>query len=242
MKLYTNGCSFVWGDELKDRTNEAFPFLLQKRLGCELLQESSCGSNNQRILRSTIGLPDHRAREESDRDYKLHEKFTKDDFVIIGWSSIYRYEYYSDELWNEVIPFNGEKFKVIKYFKEEWFIVNFLNQVLALQNYLKYHNIPFFFFLSFAGAPVYGVKDYGYDERNAVFPDKPIVDWVDYYSEFFELVDRETFPSLFNNDLVFRDYCFGHGEEMVSGLDGHPTKESHKLWADYLYENSGIAK
>ena len=242
MILYTNGCSFVWGDELKDRKNEAFPFLLQKRLGCELIQEASCGSNNQRILRSTIGLPDYRASYESDRDYNLHEKLTGDDFVIIGWSSIYRYEYYSDEIWNEVTPSDGEKFKVIKYFKEEWFIVNFLNQVLALQNHLKYHNIPFFFFLSFAGAPVYGVKDYGYDERNAIFPDKPIVDWVDYYSEFFDLVDKETFPSLFNNDLVFRDYCFGHGEEMASGLNGHPTKESHKLWADYLYENSSITK
>ena len=207
-----------------------------------MIQEASCGSNNQRILRSTIGLPDYRASQESDRDYNLHEKLTRDDFVIIGWSSIYRYEYYSDELWNEVTPSDGEKFKVIKYFKEEWFIVNFLNQVLALQNHLKYHNIPFFFFLSFAGAPVYGVKDYGYDERNAVFPDKPIVDWVDYYGQFFDLVDKETFPSLFNNDLVFRDYCFLHGEEMVSGLNGHPTKESHKLWADYLYENSSITK
>ena len=52
-----------------------------------------------------------------------------------------------------------------------------------------------------------------------IFPDKPIVDWVDYYGQFFDLVDKETFPSLFNNDLVFRDYCFLHGEEMVSGLN-----------------------
>jgi hypothetical protein len=89
MILYTNGCSFVYGDELKDRENEAFPFLLQKRLGCGLIQEASCGSNNQRILRSTIGLPDNRASYESNRDYNLHEKLTRDDFVIIGWSSIF---------------------------------------------------------------------------------------------------------------------------------------------------------
>ena len=68
------------------------------------------------------------------------------------------------------------------------------------------------------------------------------MDWVDYYGQFFDLVDKETFPSLFNNDLVFRDYCFLHGEEMVSGLNGHPTKESHKLWADYLYENINMTK
>jgi len=29
---------------------------------------------------------------------------------------------------------------------------------------------------------------------------------------------------------------------MASGLNGHPTKESHKLWADYLYENSNFTK
>ena len=215
MKLYTNGCSFVYGDELEDREKEAFPYLLKNRLNCELLNDSQNGSSNQRILRTTL--------KQNLNDY----------FVIIGWSSIYRYEYYQDG-WNKVTPRDGEKFKVIKYFKEEWFIVNFLNQVLTLQNHLKYHNIPFFFFLSFAGAPVFGVKDYGYDERNATFPNKPIVDWVDYYGEFFDLVDRETFPSLFNNDLVFRDYCFGHGEEMTAGVNGHPTKESHRLWADYL--------
>ena len=28
MKIYTNGCSFVYGDELNDRENEAFPYLL----------------------------------------------------------------------------------------------------------------------------------------------------------------------------------------------------------------------
>tara|TARA_R100000030_G_scaffold8859_1_gene6104 strand:+ start:3589 stop:4263 length:675 start_codon:yes stop_codon:yes gene_type:complete len=224
MILYTNGCSFVWGDELRDRKNEAFPFLLQKKFNCQLIDDSQCGSNNQRILRTT-----------------LQQNFKKDIFVIIGWSSIYRYEYYENG-WNNVAPHHGEKFKVIKYFKEEWFIVNFLNQVLALQNHLKYHNIPFFFFLSFAGAPVFGVKDYGYDERNATFPNKPIVDWVDYYGEFFDLVDRETFPSLFNNDLVFRDYCFNHGEGMSHDINGHPTKESHKLWADYLYKNINITK
>jgi hypothetical protein len=230
MKLYTNGCSFVWGDELEDRKNEAFPYLLKNRLNCELLNDSQKGSSNQRILRTTL--------KQNLNDY----------FVIIGWSSIYRYEYYSDGLWTEVLPRDGakfrgdEKFKIMKYIKDEWFIVNFLNQVLALQNHLKYHNIPFFFFLSFAGAPIDGEKKYGYDERNSAFPDKPIVDWVDYYSEFFDLVDRKTFPSLFNNELGFRDYCLKNGQKMTLGFNGHPTKESHKLWADYLYENSNFTK
>ena len=38
-KLYVNGCSFVWGDELENREKEAFPFLLEKKLNCELINE-----------------------------------------------------------------------------------------------------------------------------------------------------------------------------------------------------------
>ena len=199
MRLYTNGCSFVWGDELEDRGNEAFPFLLKDRLGCELINESRRGSSNQRILRTTLA-----------------RKFEKDTFVIIGWSSIYRYEYHVDGIPYQTGPRDGAKFRVIKDLEEEWFIVNFLNQVLALQNHLKYHNIPFFFFLSFTGASIDG--------------------------GLFDLVDKETFPSLFNNDLVFRDYCINNGALMTKGFNGHPTKESHQVWADYLYENSNITK
>ena len=79
MKLYTNGCSWVWGDELKDRENEAFPFLLQKKLNCQLIDDSECGSDNQRILRTTL---------------KADLPIQSDCFVIIGWASIIRYEYY----------------------------------------------------------------------------------------------------------------------------------------------------
>ena len=207
MNLYTNGCSFVLGDELDDRENEAFPYLLQKRLNCELINDAQRGSNNQRILRTTLNTN------------------LDNQFVMVGWSSIYRYEYYHEE-WIGINPSDGEKFKKLNkrlsnsvhWFKEDWFYVNFLNQVLALQNHLKYHNIPFFFFLSF-----------------------DIINRLDYV-DYFDLIDEETFPSLFNSDLDFRSYCLKNGQEMTSGFDGHPTKESHKLWADYLYENSNITE
>ena len=125
-RLYVNGCSFVWGDELEDRENEAFPFLLEKKLNCELINDSMPGASNERILRTTLS-----------RDLS-------DCFVIIGWTSLFRYEYFEDG-WETVYTQNQ-----VPYLKVEWFIMNFINQVLAVQNYLKYNNIPFFFFLSFA--------------------------------------------------------------------------------------------
>jgi hypothetical protein len=202
MKLYTNGCSWVWGDELKDRENEAFPFLLQKKLNCQLIDDSECGSDNQRILRTTL---------------KADLPIQSDCFVIIGWASIIRYEYYDRDstTWvsNICSAFTEEYPPIHKYFEYDWFVINFLNQVLALQNYLKYNNIPFFFFESY---PMYKEKDMD-------------------YLEHFDLIDKDTFPSLFNPDLIFMNYCKNNGlNNFMPKL--HPTKEQHKLWSEYLYE------
>ncbi len=195
MKIYTNGCSFVYGDELKDRENEAFPYLLNG----DVTNDAQCGISNQNILRTTL-----------DRDLEY-------DYYIIGWTSIYRYEYYYNE-WIGQNPTGGEKFKSmnktinnqLQWFKDDWFYLNFINQVLTLQNYLKYNQKKFFFFLTF-------------DTINRK-------DYIDY----IRLIDKETFPSLFDEELNFRSYCINNGESMTKGFDGHPTKESHKLWADYL--------
>tara|TARA_B100000902_G_C27044433_1_gene780976 strand:- start:117 stop:776 length:660 start_codon:yes stop_codon:yes gene_type:complete len=203
--LYTNGCSYVWGDELEDR-RDAFPHLLKTKLGCELTDDSKCGSDNQRIMRTTLTA-----------DLKNH-------FVIIGWASIIRYEYYDKSYisegidlvpgWESNIGSRFEKYPEIhKYFEYDWFVVNFLNQVLVLQNYLKYNNIPFFFFMSY---PMY--KDQNVD-----------------YLEHFDLIDESTFPSLFNEDLEFFTYCKNNGLNDFMP-NWHPSPRQHKLWSEYLYE------
>jgi hypothetical protein len=226
VKLYFNGCSFVWGDELEDREQESFPYLLKEKFNCDILNDSANAASNQRILRTTLS-----------RDLK-------DYFVIIGWSSIFRYEYFTDkgvtllnkydfEVWNQVTP--GMKgFHTGAYLEYEWFIMNFINQVLVLQNYLKNNNIPYFFFLSF-GENV--------DERNEVQKfwnnsktDIPMSKWIDGYDEWFSHIDSKKFPSLFDNDKIFRNYCFKNKLLMSEGIDGHPTKNCHKLWAEYLSE------
>ena len=48
MKLYTNGCSFTWGDELSDR-NLRFAGLLANKFDCELIDDSMCGASNEEI-------------------------------------------------------------------------------------------------------------------------------------------------------------------------------------------------
>ena len=51
--LYTNGCSFTWGDELSNRELR-YSRLLSDKLQVNLIDDSMCGSSNDRILRTTF--------------------------------------------------------------------------------------------------------------------------------------------------------------------------------------------
>lgn len=80
--LVTNGCSFVWGDELdgyEDNQHEhlTFPHLLSKHLDIPLTNLATCGACNQKIFRDTV---DHLGR---------HDDVTH---LVIIWSAWQRHE------------------------------------------------------------------------------------------------------------------------------------------------------
>lgn len=80
--LVTNGCSFVWGDELKgyqDNQHEhlAFPSILAEHLEIPLTNLATCGACNQKIFRDTI---DHLSG---------HDDVTH---LVIIWSAWQRHE------------------------------------------------------------------------------------------------------------------------------------------------------
>ena len=53
MKLYFNGCSHTFGDDLVD-LNQAWPSLIAKQLGCEFVNDAVSGGTNDRIMYRTI--------------------------------------------------------------------------------------------------------------------------------------------------------------------------------------------
>ena len=61
------------------------------------------------------------------------------------------------------------------------------------------------------------------------------------YLEHFDLIDKDTFPSLFNSDLIFKNYCENNGLNDFMP-EGHPTPEQHKMWSEYLYKKIGEYK
>ena len=54
MKLYFNGCSHTWGDDLFDPGSQAWPALIAKNLNCKFINDSIYGGTNDRIIYRTI--------------------------------------------------------------------------------------------------------------------------------------------------------------------------------------------
>jgi hypothetical protein len=54
MRLYFNGCSHTWGDDLADPSTTAWPAVLSRNLNAEFLNDSSSGGTNDRIIYRTI--------------------------------------------------------------------------------------------------------------------------------------------------------------------------------------------
>jgi hypothetical protein len=54
MKLYFNGCSHTYGDDLKDPKSSAWPSVLSSELDASFLNDSVSGGTNDRIMYRTI--------------------------------------------------------------------------------------------------------------------------------------------------------------------------------------------
>jgi hypothetical protein len=83
--LVTNGCSFVWGDELEGYDNsppthwdQTFAYKLAEKLGEPLTNLATCGGGNMKIFRDTL-------------NYIHHNKPPK--YLVIIWSAFQRWEH-----------------------------------------------------------------------------------------------------------------------------------------------------
>ena len=89
--LYTNGCSFVYGDELSNPNDnewlekKRWSRIFSEKYNVKEINESENGSSNNRIYRTT-------------KDWVLGNKDKLEDtFVVLGWSQSVRTEKYNDE-------------------------------------------------------------------------------------------------------------------------------------------------
>ena len=218
MILYTNGCSFTWGDELSNR-NSRYASLLANKLNCKLVDLSMNGSSNERILRTTF-------------DYLQDPKTDLENLiVVIGWSGISRTEIYNNG-WDTITPtMIGTDERATEYYthiqSEQQDNLNFYYQVLILQMWLEKHNVKYFMFRIDSGQVKMVVKDGSNKEVSDGY------DTTHLSQQQIKDINLKTFPSYISNTLTFREYGIQNG----GGLKpkGHPDEKSHELFTEYLY-------
>lgn len=54
MRLYFNGCSHTFGDDLQDPESQSWPAVLSKQLNCKFVNDSVSGGTNDRIIYRTL--------------------------------------------------------------------------------------------------------------------------------------------------------------------------------------------
>jgi hypothetical protein len=84
MKLYFNGCSHTWGDDLSDPDSQAWPSLIAKQLDCDFVNDAVSGGTNDRIV------------------YRAIKNIQNFDKFYIAWTYITRFTRYRSDNNHEV--------------------------------------------------------------------------------------------------------------------------------------------
>ena len=214
-KIFSNGCSFLT-PRPKDGVNTFVSDIIAKEYKCELTNLAMGGRGNDRISFST--------------KVWFEQNNTKDIFAIIGWSSMHRNDYVTNDGWKKGrIPQTDLTWRTwktldnVSFIREKsgWDIenngiMNFLDNVFDLQNYFERKNIPYVMYNALPNSFQTDVRD-------------------------FEVIKsclnmkRFLMPNLSHYEFIIDKKYF------VSQQDPHPSLQGHKEWAkmlvDFIKEN-----
>jgi hypothetical protein len=125
MKIYTNGCSFTYGDELQSPDTSAWPAVLAAQIGADITNDAVPGGTNPRTVYHTIK--------------NLQNKF---DLYLIAWTADTRFTVYKSDN-NFEINFNPELENQLygqKDFYRDWgktYYTTWYNQLYAFKLWLQ---------------------------------------------------------------------------------------------------------
>ena len=194
--------------------SDVWPKVLGRKLGFETWNAGRLGDSNDRILRTTISSVDY-----------LDSIGKTDLFVVIGLTSMFRYENWNNQFENK---FN-EKEQPGKYinerigpeewleFGEESLIHRTCLNIIHLQNFLKERNIPYLIFNCFDDMDEDIRKDslFKYIDLNNIYNR-------DFEAHFKNFIVQKYNTNWINNDDYFKI--------------NHPTDKSHIAWGIHLHK------
>lgn len=237
------------------RLPKVWPHKLGELTDIEVKNIAVAGSSNDSIVRRIIP-----------QTLKLLETHKPEDiFVIIGWSSPERKDFFLDahrsyisprwetlypaELKQEQVNDDIQKFynTYLKYFWNiEDFANRYLQQVLLIHNFLKSKGISHKFFNAFYES--YG-RDWGgdlhkkyFDAKQRGLPDVGTPELQEEIEDLYGVVDNllfEEYMNIYNENYIkvsFKSHCDSITKTWGKKWDNnHPNEKMHKHWSEYLY-------
>jgi hypothetical protein len=213
VRVLTVGDSFTYGDELTDVT-QAWPYVLQTKLSCELTNLGKSGVGNTSMVRTVI---EHAA------DY---------DLIIVAWSHFARIEFADEhgifDTWpgHHGVTFTKDlayRIELLKYitlhYSDEYLYKQYLTNIVLLQSYAQQSDKKLLM-----------LDAYG---NNVMMR----------FSTDFRNISNQVEPTQFMGwQGTTIDNCFGltmmewtHGTP--NGPGGHFLEEGHAIVADKIYEH-----
>ena len=209
-KLFSNGCSFL-GPRPKDNVNTFVTKILAEQYNLQLFNVAMGGRGNERISFTT--------------KLWFEQNGVNDVFAVIGWSSMLRNDYITNDGWKKGrIPnmdLTWRTWKIadnVKWINSQrgWDIestltMKFLDLVLNLQNYFKLKNIPYIMYNALPNYSNPAIKDFKIMSKT--------IDMKRFFkpeTSHYEFVMSKKFISSEN--------------------DPHPSVKGHQEWAGQLKE------
>lgn len=234
--LYVNGCSWTYGEDLKNPPQEVFSTNLKNIFPFEeCINDSQCGGSNHRIVRRTI-------------NFLLENKEYWDDlFILIGWTCMHRTEFWSDfnKEWLWVNQYrqseNSEKgHKARVFYQNLWneteAFTDYFLSVLELQSFLKLNNIKYYMFRSFAFQNPQTNEFFGGDQDLELY--KKLVRENLIPKTYLDAIDSKYFPSFVNFEKswhwVINNHIREDGRTFKEHYPAHPNKKEHHIFSEWV--------
>jgi hypothetical protein len=226
MKLFTFGCSFTEGQELKEQATECYSHLIAKNLKIDYFNFGACGASNDYIFRKVFELLNS-------------ETITKDDIIVIQWTHYIRKELlfeYEDKEFYHYVPTSLHAYddKVIitdsTFFNKPTVQNNYINQNLdKIRKNIESKNEEFL--------NIYNLKflNENYQKNTTINYINSLYTYLEHFDykhlHFFGW-DKCIVESIFDNKKNFIKETFGGYTKTKQNQ--HPNKESHNKWAEFL--------
>lgn len=237
-EFYFGGCSFTYGQDLKDTKGTRYSRLVSDYFDATDVNQSLRGGSNQQIVRK----------------FNTYVSQSKPDFVSIMWSQASRFEAISltsDHRYTLEPPYQQvhsrwvqrnldlnrhEAVDFIKdseiaeayehfYFKiytDEYQILNWLNQILTIQNYCKSNSIPYLMSCAFSTNWMYYLDMIHHN--SSLISNEAMM--------YFNLIDWDCWIE--GGTWSFRTHLDNNNIPMSKDL--HPLEEGHRAAADIIIE------